>query len=125
MSKLRWQQSSGATLFSNTVASVCSGKECARRKFHGHAHTHDALVAMVSSATKKSRRPGTATAAHGLRKTRGSRGGLLAGALYSMPAEASSAVVGEKIEYAVARASRNGSPVSGYKNLTYNSLVTR
>ena len=47
---------------------------------------------MVSGVTKKSRLPGTATATHGLRKTKGSRGGPLAGALHSMPSEASSAV---------------------------------
>ena len=53
----------------------------------------DAEVAMVSGVTKKSRLPGTATATHGLRKPRGSRGGPLAGALHPMPAEASSAVI--------------------------------
>ena len=39
------------------------------------------------------------------------------GALHSMPAEASSAVIGEKgkIQYAVMRVSRNGAPVSGNK----------
>ena len=51
---------------------------------------------MVSYVTKRSRLPRTATAAHGLRKMRGSRGGPLAGALHSMPAEASSAVEREK-----------------------------
>ena len=55
----------------------------------------DELIAMMSSVTKKSRLPRTAAAAHGLRWTRGSRGGSLAGALHSMPAEASSAVVRE------------------------------
>ena len=52
---------------------------------------------MVSGVTKRSRLPGTATVTHGLKKARGSRGGPLAGALHSMTAEASSAVVGEKI----------------------------
>ena len=51
---------------------------------------------MKSGVTKRSRLPRTATATHGLRKTRGLRGGPLAGALHSMPAEASSAVEGEK-----------------------------
>ena len=49
---------------------------------------------MVSGVTKKSRLPRAASATHGLKKTRG--GGPLVGALHSMPAEASSAVVGEK-----------------------------
>ena len=72
---------------------------------------------MMSSVTKKSRQPRTATAAHGLRWTRGSRGGSLAGALHSMPTEASSAVVREKDKKKniVARTSRNGSPVSTCK----------
>ena len=58
----------------------------------------DAQEAMMSGVTKRSRLTRPATATHGLRKTRGLRGGPLAGALHSMPAEASSAVVGEKKE---------------------------
>ena len=50
----------------------------------------DAWVPMMSGVTKRSRLPRTATASHGLRKT---REGLLVGALRSIPAEASSAVV--------------------------------
>ena len=78
----------------------------------------DAQVAMKSSVTKRSRLPGTATATHGLRKTRGLRGGPLAGALHSMPAEASSAVVGEKKGQrmcTVVRVLRNGAPLPGFK----------
>ena len=72
---------------------------------------------MMSGVTKRSRLPGTATASRGLKKTRGLRGGPLAGALNSMPAETSSAVVGEKRKkkYPVVRVSRNGAPVPGYK----------
>ena len=65
---------------------------------------------MMSSVTKKSRLPRTATAAHGLRWTRGSRGGSLAGALHSMPAEASSAVVREKDKKTLWRARRATDP---------------
>ena len=79
-------------------------KLCARRSlvvYHIWHYTvktreDEAWVAMMSGVTKRSRLPGTASATRGLGKTRGLRGGPLAGALHSMPAEASSAVVVEK-----------------------------
>ena len=46
---------------------------------------------VVSSELKKQQKNYEASAAHGLRWTRGSRGGSLTGALHSMPAGASSA----------------------------------
>ena len=62
--------------------------------------------------------PGLPLRAHGLKKTKGSRGWPLAGALHSMPAEAGSVVAGEKrkIQYAVARGSRNEARMAGCKS---------
>ena len=77
---------------------------------------------------EESRLPRTATATHGLRKTRGWRGGPLAGALHSMPAEASSAVphITDDPKFALYWQHRaTGLQKAGHRKQIENSQVTR
>ena len=112
---LALRQTSGL-LVSPTCSSKCANNSCCNTSQSD------------TDVTKKSRLTRTPTGTHGLRKTSGSRGGPLAGALHSMPAEASSAVVGEHKEKNPVRCGARVAQRSSrawLQRLTHNSLVTR